>query len=60
MPMEIGLVIIMSIFDGTELILAILSMCTQNKSQIALMSLRVPQAETDYHVRKEIEVILNN
>lgn len=58
--MEIGLVIIMSIFDGTELILAILSMCTQNKSQIALMSLRVPQAETDYLVRKEIEVILNN
>jgi len=42
MPMEIGLVIIMSIFDGIELIIAIISMCTQNKSQIALMSLRVP------------------
>lgn len=42
MPMEIGLVVIMSIFDGVELIIAIISMCTQNKSQIALMSLRVP------------------
>lgn len=42
MPMELGLVILMTIFYLTEFIAAIISMCVQNKSQVAMLSLRVP------------------
>ncbi|CAD8078132.1 unnamed protein product [Paramecium sonneborni] len=54
-PMQLGLVIIQTVLYFCEIVIAISSLCTQNKSQLALMSLRVPKTENDYQIKKRIE-----
>ncbi|CAD8065810.1 unnamed protein product [Paramecium primaurelia] len=54
-PMQLGLVIILTVLYFCEIMIALSSLCTQNKSQLALMSLRVPKSENDYQIKKRIE-----
>ncbi|CAD8077395.1 unnamed protein product [Paramecium sonneborni] len=54
-PMQLGVVIIQTVLYFCEIVIAITSLCTQNKSQLALMSLRVPKTENDYQIKKRIE-----